>query len=132
MHTTVFDYLICVNSYILKPQYNCQQECTRWNVSSSLLIIDIMLKVLNIKLYYNCHINLTLTKKTKHWPMNHENEVKVWRTIPGRLVRLTILPYNKYGWPIAYKPKHKNLTLSNEPWKLGQGHIKPARLTHRS
>ena len=29
-------------------------------------IIDIMLIVLNITLYYNCHINLTLTKKTKH------------------------------------------------------------------
>ena len=22
------------------------------------------------------HINITLTKKTKHWPMNHENEVR--------------------------------------------------------
>ena len=76
-------------------------------MSRLLLIIDIILIVLNIKLYDNCHINLTLTKKTKHWPMNHENEVKVRWTMPGRHVQLTILPYNKYSWPIAYSFKKK-------------------------
>ena len=29
------------------------------------------------KLYYNCHINLTLTNITKQRPINLENEVKV-------------------------------------------------------
>ena len=67
-----------------------RQECTRWNVSPSLLIIDIMLIVLSIKHYYNCHIN----KIVKQRPMNHENEVKVRWTMPGRHVQLTMLPYN--------------------------------------
>ena len=79
-----------------------KQECTRWNVSPSILIIDIMLIVLSIKLYYNCHINLTLTKITKQRPMNHENEVKVRWTMPGRHVQLTMLLYNIYSWPITY------------------------------
>ena len=88
--------------------YSFKQECTRWNVSPSLLIIDIMLIVLNIKLYYHCHINLTLTKKTKHEWMNYEHEVKVRWTMSGRHVQLTILPYNKYSWPIAYSLRKTN------------------------
>ena len=40
--------------------------------------------------------------RTKHWPMNHKNEVKVRWTMPGRHVQLTILPNNNYSWPIAY------------------------------
>ena len=40
-----------------------KQECTLWNVSPSLQIIDIILKVLNIKLYHKYYINLTWSKK---------------------------------------------------------------------
>ena len=61
-----------------------------------------MLIALSIKLDYNCHINLTLTKIAKQRPMNLENEVKVRWTMPGRHVQLTKLPYNKYSWPITY------------------------------
>ena len=95
-----------------------EQECTHWNVSPSLLIIDIMLIVLNIKLYYNYHINLT--KKTKHWPLNHENEVKVRWTMPDRHVQLTILPYNRYSWSISYRLRKTDQNTKTLHWAMNR------------
>ena len=48
--------------------------------------------------------------------MNHENEVKVRWTIPGRHAQLTILPYNKYSWPIAYALRKK--TKTQKHWAM--------------
>ena len=53
-----------------------------------------------LQLSHKLNIN---QENLKHWSMNHENEVKVRWTMPGRHVQLTILPYNKYSSPNAYK-----------------------------
>ena len=52
--------------------------------------------------------------------MNHENEVTVRWTMPGRHVQLRILPYNKYRWPIAYSLTKTDQTqkLNAEQWPV--------------
>ena len=42
--------------------------------------------------------------------MNHENEVKLRWTMPGRHIQHTIFPFNKYSWPIAYSLKKQTNT----------------------
>ena len=49
------------------------------------------------------HIVLEKPKLKKLlWPLNYENEAKVRWHLQVRHVHLTIIPYTKYRWPIAY------------------------------
>ena len=89
-----------------------EQECTRWNVSPSLLIIDIMLTVLNIKLYYNSHINLTWSNKIRSRSYKL-NEKYIY-------VHLTIIQYTEYSGNIAkvFKKQTSPRQLNIDQWTM--------------